>query len=392
MSGGWRKAGVGAACAGLCLALASPGPAAAGSFVFAGPTYGLDIVTHPPNYTGVGGKVTVSVCVDPGAANAAAMETPVRNIVAVVNGFVPRTPNLLFGANNDIPAGTFDFESLTLHEFGHCLSLAHPNQGVKTGVSGADTNATQSTGGADGMFDFDAGVDGVDGSSDDVRGDDVNLHYFESGVGNPFVLPAKAEAANYTRDVANLPAGHTYPANAARAVGPLVGFPDTESVMQQGQGGDEDQRFLQIDDVATLMFGGTGLDEVAGTADDYTIELVYAGLTTSCDIVATSSTSTSFASCAFGGTFLSANHIAITTGTFRYNPNAVTWYFNPVLACDSLTLDYPHDATIAHTACGDITATAGFAVGPTGTVTLTGASVILSDGSTVTGKLTVISP
>ncbi len=391
MGPAWRRSTTRAACAAACLALAGPAPVAAGSFVFA-ENNGADIIAHPPNYTGAGGKVTVSVCVDPAAADAAAMETPVKNIVATINGFVPRSPNLLFGADNDIPAGTFDFESLTLHEFGHCLSLAHPNQGVKTGVSGADTNATQSTRGTDNMYDFDAGVDAVDGSSDDLRGDDVNLHYFTTGVNNPFLVPAKADAANYTRDVANLPAGHTYPANAARAVGLLIGAADTESAMQQGQGSDEDQRSLQSDDIATLMLGGTGLDEIAGTADDYTIELVYAGLTTSCDIVATSSTSTSFASCSLSGTFLSPTHIAITNGTFRYNPTAVSWYFNPVLVCDSLTLDYAHDATIAHTACGDISATTGFEVGATGTVTLTAASVLMENGTAVSGKLTVINP
>ncbi len=370
---------------GLCLALASSTQVEAGAFVFAGETYGADIITHPSGYTGAGGELSVSVCIDPASTNAAAMVTPVKNIVSVINGFVPRSPNLLFGASNDIPAGQFDFESLTLHEFGHCLSLAHPNQGVKTGVSGADTNATQSTDGVDNMYNFNASTDTVDGSSDDIRGDDANLHYFETSVNNPFVLPAKADATDYTRDVANLPGGHTYPANAARAVGPLVGVADTEAVMQQGQGSDEDQRGLQSDDVATLMFGGTGLDETVGGTDDYTIKLVYAGLTTSCDIVAKSDTGTSFASCAFGGTFLPPDftHIAITTGTFRYNPTAVTWYFNPVLACDDITLDYEHNATIAHTACGDVTTTAGFEVGATGTVSLTGARVLMESGTRV---------
>ena len=368
---------------GLTLMLASSARVEAGAFVFAGETNGVDIVTHPPNYTGVGGEVTVTVCIDPASTNAAAMEIPVQNIVSVINGFVPKSPNLLFGADNDIPAGQFDFESLTLHEFGHCLSLSHPNQGVKTGVSGANTNATQSTNGVDNTYNFNAGVDTVDGSSDDIRGDDANLHYFETDVNNPFLLPAKADATNYTRDVASMPGGHTYPANAARAVSSLLSAPDTEAVMQQGQGSDEDQRGLQSDDVATLMLGGAGLDETVGTADDYTIKLVYAGLTTSCDIVAKSDTGTSFASCAFGGTFLSANHVAITSGTFRYNPNAVTWFFNPVLACNSIELDYAHNATIAHTACGDITTKTGFEVGSTGKVTLTGARVILESGTKV---------
>lgn len=372
----------------LTLVLASSVRVEAGAYVFAGEVNGVDIVTHPSNYTGVGGEVTVTVCIDPASANAAAMEIPVKNVVSVINAFVPKSPNLLFGANNDIPVGAFDFQSATLHEFGHCLSLAHPNQGVKTGVSGVNTEATQSTDGADNMFNFNAGVDAVMGSSDDIRGDDVNLHYFETSVNNPFLLPAKADATNYTRNVANMPGGHLYPANAGRTVGPLLGVPDTESVMQQGQFSDEDQRGLQSDDVSTLMFGGTGLDETVGGTDDYTIKLVYAGLTTPCDIVAKSDPGTIFVSCAFGGIFLSATHIAITTGTFRYNPTAVTWFFNPVLACDSITLDYAHNATIAHTACGDITTTTGFEVGSTGNVTLTGAAVIFENGSTVTGTLT----
>jgi len=339
------------------------------------------------------GELVVSVCIDPASANAAAMEIPVKNIVSVINGFVPKSPNLIFGGDNDIPSGQFDFESLTLHEFGHCLSLGHPNQGVKTGVSGANTNATQSTDGANNTFNFNASVDTVDGSSDDIRGDDANLHYFETNVNNPFLLPAKADASNYSRDVANMLGGQTYPANAARDVGPLLGVLNAEAVMQQGQGGDEDQRGLQSDDVSTLMFGGTGIDETAGTADDYTLKLAYVGMTNSCDIVARSDTGTSFASRSFGGTFISPDftHIAITSGTFRYNPTAVTWFFNPVLACDDIILDYEHNATIAHTACVNITITTGFELGPTGNVSLSGASVTMEEGTTVSagGTLTI---
>jgi len=374
----------------LSLALVGSVKVEAGAFVFAGETFGVDVVTHPPNYTGAGGEVTVSVCIDPAATNAVAMETPVKNIVSTINAFVPKSPNLIFGVANDIPVGEFDFESLTLHEFGHCLSLHHPNQGVKTGVSGADTNATQSTDGVDNIFNFNSGIDTVPGSNDDIRGDDDNLHYYENLVNNPFVLPAKADAANYTRGLTNMAAGDLYPANAGRAVGPLQvpAVADTEAVMQQGQGSDEDQRALQSDDVATLMYGGTGLDETVGGTDDYTIKLVYAGLTTACDIVVESA-ATGFASCGFGGTFLSATHVGITTGTFRYNPTAVTWYFNPVLACDDIEIDYAHDAKIAHTACGQVTTKNGFSVGALGDVKLAGTKVVMENGSSVTGKLVV---
>ncbi len=375
----------------LCvpLALVVPVTVQAGAYVFAGEANGVDVVAHPPNYFGAGGEVTVSVCIDPVATNAALLEIPVKNIVSTINAFVPTSPNLLFGANNDIPPGSFDFESLTLHEFGHCLSLAHPNQGQKTGVTGAVTDATQSTFGVDDVYDFDDGIDDVQGSNDDLRNDDVNLHYFQTNVNNPFLLPAKVDATNYTRDVANLPAGHSYPANAGRDVGALLGFNDTEANMQQGQGSDEDQRALQADDAATLMYGGTGLDETVGGGDDYTIKMVYAGQTDTCDIVVKSDTGTGFASCGFGGAFLNANHIRLTSGTFRYNPGAVTWYFNQVEACDDIEIDYAHDAKIAHTACGKVTTKTGFTVGASGDVNLTGTSVEMQNGTEVTGQLVV---
>ncbi len=50
--------------------------------------------------------------------------------------------------------------------------------------------------------------------------------------------------------------------------------------MQQGTFTDEDQRRLNHDDVATALYGMAGLDEIAGTPDDYTLGLSYAGLTT----------------------------------------------------------------------------------------------------------------
>ena len=45
--------------------------------------------------------------------------------------------------------------------------------------------------------------------------------------------------------------------------------------MQQGMFSDEVQTELTPDDTETLAFAMSGLDEVAGTADDYSIKLVY---------------------------------------------------------------------------------------------------------------------
>ena len=45
------------------------------AFVFAGETFGIDIVTHPIGYTGTGGILTVTVGIDPTSANASQMVT-----------------------------------------------------------------------------------------------------------------------------------------------------------------------------------------------------------------------------------------------------------------------------------------------------------------------------
>ena len=98
-------------------------------------------------------------------------------------------------------------------------------------------------------------------------------------------IESTVDASTYSRDLADLPVGDLFAANADRDVTAALGFPDTEAVMQQGQFIDEDQRALNHDDVATLRLGMAGLDETAGTADDYTLTLTYAGMTTACDIV-----------------------------------------------------------------------------------------------------------
>ncbi len=379
----------------LALVLAAgASPLLAGSFVFTSDAR-LDAVTHPSNYDpAVGGVVTVRVCIDPAAANAAAMEIPVRNIATVINALSAKTPNLIFGGANDIPPGAVDFESLTLHEFGHCIGLGHPNLGVQTGVSGADTDFTQARDGADDAFSFNDGADDVIGSSDDLRGDDVNLHWFVKGVNNPFLMPpAPLDQTNYSRQVGDLPAGHSFPANAGRDVGTLLGFADTEAVMQQGQGFDEDQRALQADDVATLRFAMTGLDETAGTADDYTINMVYVGMTTACDIVVKSET-TGFGVCRIGGQFTdptlaNTNHLTISSAEFAYN-STFTWYFNDKLigctaAFNDRAVSGMDTGTVAYTACNSITFTNYMS---TGTVTATAPIINIGNESSIGGTFT----
>jgi hypothetical protein len=311
-------------------ALAGAGSARAGTFILSDFIMdGEDIITHPTGYTGSGGTLTVSVCIDPGKPNAAAMVIPILNIIETWNDLVPTSPNLFFGANNNIPSSALDFESTALHELGHCIGLGHPNLSTESGLSDPDRNYTKALRGPNNAYDLGIGADLVRGSSDDARGDDVNLHWFRVANNNPFTIGPTVDATTYSRLVADLPGGHAFAANADRDVGALLGFPDTEAVMQQGQFTDEAQRDLNHDDVATLRLGMAGLDMIEGTADDYTVMLTYAGMTTSCDIVASFNNAASFASCATFISQVSGDHWAITSATMNFN-TGFTWFFNQV--------------------------------------------------------------
>jgi len=358
-----------------------------GSFIFSSES-SPDIITHPSGYTGAGGVLDIEVCIDATAADAAQMEIPVQNIVKQINKMTASTPNLFLGGDNNIPSGTVDFESLVLHELGHCTGLGHPNLGSQ---AGAGSNYTQSGDGPDNTFSFDAGIDTIIGSSDDIRDDDVNLHWFEKGVNNPFLEIASPQASNYSHDVADLPMGHDFPANADRSVGAMLGFADTEAVMQQGQFYDEDQRQLQADDVATFRMGMTGLDEIASTADDYTINMVYGGIkadTSSCDIVIESELE-GFGVCSVGLGWLETSHYAITSGTFRYNSD-FNWFFNPVEYCSAdennlVFSSVTHNDTQNHEACTSITYGPDYTLDASGVVTATAPTIILGPGTSING-------
>jgi hypothetical protein len=149
---------------------------------------------------------------------------------------------------------------------------------------------------------------------------------------NPFTIAGTVDSSTYARDTASLPGGHAFAANADRDVAVLLGAGSTEAVMQQGAFSDEVQRQLNHDDVATLLYARTGLDSVAGTADDYTVTLTYAGLTSSCDVVlAFDNSETGFAVCQAGGVFLNLDDdTALTSAEVFFNTGA-NWFFNDTL-------------------------------------------------------------
>ncbi len=289
----------------------------AGAYIFSGEANGVNVVTHPNTYYGSGGVVTVRVCIDPSSPNAADMEYSVQNNIDVYNQLTPTTNNLKSNNNNNIPSNFIDFESVALHEMGHCLGMAHINAASESGLNGSQQNYTKATDGIDNVLNLDAGADGVIGSSDDIRGDDKNLVWFRRLNNDPFTIDTVIDSTTYSRSLTDLPAGHNYAANADRAVSTLLGHPKSEAVMQQGTYYDEAQRTLGHDDVATLRYAASGIDERESDGqgggyanDNYTIVLEYGGISSvNCDISMSLTATTGLAFCETNGTFIGAGQI-----------------------------------------------------------------------------------
>jgi hypothetical protein len=288
-----------------------------------------DRVTHQIGYRGVSGDLQISVGIDPTSTFASDMLISTQNVINTWNSLVPTTGNLQNGliANNEI-----DFESVLLHELGHSLGLAHPNAASESGLPDSQRNYTKATEGTNNAFDLNPGADGIIGSADDIRGDDVNLNYFRRVDNDPFATNlGVVDSTTYSRDIADLPIGDTFSANSDRAVAAALGYSNTESVMQQGTFFGEVQRDLTADDVAGILYSQAGLDELAGTNDDYTFTLEFLGLDAAADIVIDFDNSeTGFAVSSSRGSFLSSNHLAITSSSIFFN-TGFNWYFNDTL-------------------------------------------------------------
>jgi len=324
-------------------ALLTPAAVDAGAFVFAG-TDDLDVVSHPTGYDGTGENLAVSICIDPTSANAADMEVGVQNVVATWNRLIATRQNLQSGDDNNIPTGEIDFESVMLHELGHCIGLAHVNLATESELASEDQDYTKSTKGPDEVFDVDDGADNVIGSADDARDDDENLHWFRTSNNDPFSMASTVDSTTYSRMLTDLPGADTFAANADRSVGADLGHADTESVMNQGSFSNEMQHMLNHDDVASIRYAMTGLDETADTTDDYTYTLSYAGLTTNCDIVVDfDDAETGFAACQPLGVFIDATHVEIISAEIFFNTGS-TWFFNQASNCMSpLSHDLGYD-------------------------------------------------
>jgi len=309
--------------------------AQAGAFIFAGSSNGVDIISHPPGYTGTGGSLDVKVCIVPGSPNAASIKRSVQNAIATWNKLQPTSSNL----RTHLPGGasSVDFESVFTHELGHCIGLAHPNLATESGKKGNDRNYTQSTKGNDYTFDLDAGSDGKIGSADDIRGDDINLHWFRKNNNNPFSISSVVDMTTYARNTNELPNGERFAVNGDRTVAKQYKAPNSEAIMQQGTLAGEIQRTLLHDDIATLRLAMNGLDETSSSTDDYSLNLNYGGISNQgCDInVSYNNAETGFAVCKTEAD-LNNNHIQITSANIYFDPD-FNWHFNSAPQCSQNT-------------------------------------------------------
>jgi Tol biopolymer transport system component len=293
--------------------------------------------THPQNYAGVGGaRSPIRVCVDIQANQPMAIlaEPAVLKVIATLNRFRSLGEhNYAMHPATDMPAGQLDFESVLLHEMLHSQGLQHPNLAQESALPAPFSDGARSTAGANGSYQVDAGADGIYGSADDGRGDDVNLLWFARGVNDPGLLPARVDETTLAYTLDFLPPEHRHAAVAGRDVLAALGHADAEAVAYQGARIDEVQRHLHHDDVATVRLAEAGVDGIQGTADDYHSSYVYIGRQINpqgvdCQVAVRFDNTSALATTTTSALEIAPNHIAIWYARMRINPEA-NWYFSP---------------------------------------------------------------
>ena len=325
----------------VALAIALPQMTDAGSFITVNQDE-PDRVAHQ-NYYGAGGELTaIRVCLDnsinPDLATAA--EPAVRNVIATYNRFRSLPDNTFAtGTDTSAPPDQVDFETVLLHEFMHAHGLDHPNQADNPAGGGTYLYYDSRSGGGDnGMLDHLGNADGLAGSPDDERGDDVNLVWYPRGSNDPAVLPAVVDTTTMAHVLDYLPAGQHFAANGNADVMAALGHPNSKAVAVQGYVQGRVGHHLHNDDMAMLRLARAGLDGIAGTDDDYHGTAMFAGYYNNpqggeCHMVVRfddENGHVGFASTLVGLSPLTArNHWRLNYPTrTRFNP-AVNWYFTP---------------------------------------------------------------
>lgn len=314
--------------------IAACAPAAAGVFLFAEGPSSLDPepnrIAYPPGYSGFETEVQISVCIHPDSESISDMKVPLLNTLAVWNELQPAAGNL---RRNDprLALDEVDYESVLIHEVGHCIGLAHPNLASESGLPRPDQGYAKSLPGPEG-YNLDPGADDVIGTREDQRGNDTNLIWFRKGANDPFSFEDVIDASTYTTDLSELPAGHSFAEIAALQVSQFRGLAEEEAVMHQGARFGATRRELSRNDATMIRLAQSGLDRTQGTADDFTLRLEYRGIGDEgdCDITVKTG-GDRFAFCAARAA-VSADRALIRRGDiFMGSTDNFNWHFNTEL-------------------------------------------------------------
>ncbi len=296
-----------------------------------------DVIVHPTGYTGRGGELTITLGLHPDFEE---MEDEVaftaEHIAAIWTSLLIWDENL--EPSLEIPKlGGTDFFGTLIHEFGHTLGLAHPTlipQGLN--LPRGEGKFTTAEPGPNGKLDLDEGDDGLRGSSDDKRGDDVNAVFFKILDNNPYTLPEDGvfDSTTYSRKLEDLPEGDQSPAVSSREVARKVySLEATEGMMVSGGSliPGQVRRGLSADDIAGLRYAMSGLDEEQGTSDDYTLKVEYVGVDDDADVMIRFDMPQGYAAAFIGSKPLNETHKAMGMNRIiNYNPNLPgnrKWFF-----------------------------------------------------------------
>lgn len=296
-------------------------------------------VVHPGGYNGSGGELTVGICLDPNALPASGDPTQaMRNVAATYNRMEAKLGNL---ADNN--AGKVDFESVLLHEIGHCIGMDHvtlgPSEIGTSDFAHPQLYFANAFKGGNGTFDTGQGADGVRATRDDSRADDINRNWFRKNSNDPWEIPgATIDRGTHSVLAADLPGAYSF-AEAATSFGPCngnqpnssgaYGRPATQNTMFPVLCTNKFVRELSPDDVTTLRVARAGRDgSQASAADNYNTRLQVVPPGPGCRITVKFVNDAGFAFCQVGGSFLTPD-IVITSAEARFQ-RSVDWHFNAI--------------------------------------------------------------